>query len=201
MTSIQKLALLGIGLHHLDRELPQDLTQLRARRGELHESALGISRDVQALSHQLHSPKLEYLSLVSAMEGFCREFSERHQVEARFSQGRPESPAARGFTLALPHHAREIEQCEVKYSDVKKFEVKLAGQPDGIRLAVSDSGSGFDVDNGLRGRGIGLISMRERVRLVNGSFSITSKLERGTTVEVEVPLNGREKAAKGASGT
>jgi signal transduction histidine kinase len=47
----------------------------------------------------------------------------------------------------------------VKYSGVKKFEVELAGQPDGIRLAVSYSGSGFDVENGLRGRGIGLISM------------------------------------------
>jgi signal transduction histidine kinase/ABC-type uncharacterized transport system substrate-binding protein len=195
----QQLALLGIGLDQLDKELPRDLTQLRIQTGELHKRALGISSDVQALSHQLHPPKLEYLSLVSAMEGFCREFSERHQVETHFSQKDAPNPLPRDVSLCLFRIMQEGLSNAVKYSGVKQFEVELAGQPDGIRLAVSDSGSGFDVNKVLGGRGIGLVSMRERVRLVNGSISITSKPERGTTIEVEVPLNGRAKAAKSAS--
>jgi DNA-binding NarL/FixJ family response regulator len=65
----------------------------------------------------------------------------------------------------------------------------LCGTTGGIHLTVRDEGAGFDVEQALSGNGIGLISMRERARLVNGTISIESKANCGTTIEVDVPLN------------
>jgi signal transduction histidine kinase/ABC-type uncharacterized transport system substrate-binding protein len=196
----QQLAVLAIGLEQLTKDLPGSMTQLRARTNELQQRAVAISSDVQALSHQLHSSKLEYLSLVTAMEGFCREFSAQHQVEIRFSHTEVPNPLPREISLCLFRIMQEALSNAVKYSGVKCFDMELLGKPEGVQLKVSDRGRGFDVDKVLSGRGIGLISMRERVRLVSGSISITSKPDRGTTVEVEIPLLGRAKAAKRASG-
>jgi len=63
----------------------------------------------------------------------------------------------------------------------------MHGTQDGIRLMVSDSGIGFDWRQAINGRGLGLISMRERLRLVNGELSIQSEPGRGTTVLARVP--------------
>jgi two-component system sensor histidine kinase NreB len=53
---------------------------------------------------------------------------------------------------------------------------------------VKDSGSGFDLQQSIKGRGLGLTSMKERLALVHGQLSIHSELGRGTTVQARVPL-------------
>jgi CheY-like chemotaxis protein len=76
----------------------------------------------------------------------------------------------------------------LKHSGVKSYEVQLYGETGGIHLTVRDRGAGFDLDQALGGHGIGLVSMRERTRLVNGTISIQSKPNCGTTIDVDVPL-------------
>jgi len=76
----------------------------------------------------------------------------------------------------------------LKHSGVRSFEVSLHGTTYGIHLTVRDNGVGFDPDNALKSDGIGIISMRERVRFVNGTISIDSRINGGTTVAVDVPL-------------
>ena len=66
--------------------------------------------------------------------------------------------------------------------------MEVQGTQQGIRLIVSDSGIGFDWRSAINGRGLGLISMRERLRLVNGELSIQSEHGRGTTVLASVPF-------------
>ena len=74
-----------------------------------------------------------------------------------------------------------------KYSRASQFNVQLLGVPGEIRLTVSDDGVGFDVEAIKKGRGLGLISMRERVKLVRGTFSIASKLNEGTEIKIRCP--------------
>ena len=62
------------------------------------------------------------------------------------------------------------------------------GTPDEVHLTVSDFGSGFNVDLAKAGRGLGLISMDERLKILQGTLSIESKPNRGTTVHAFVPL-------------
>ena len=76
----------------------------------------------------------------------------------------------------------------MKHSGVRSFDVHLRSSRGGIHLNVRDGGVGFDVEKMLGGHGLGLISMRERVRFVNGEISILSKPNGGTTIEVDVPL-------------
>ena len=76
----------------------------------------------------------------------------------------------------------------LKHSGVKSFKVQLHGTTYGIHLTVRDDGIGFDPDKALSSDGIGIISMRERVRFVNGTIAIESKPNGGTTISVDVPL-------------
>jgi signal transduction histidine kinase len=69
-----------------------------------------------------------------------------------------------------------------KHSAGKRMEVELREAADEIHLIVTDRGKGFDVEAAIRGRGLGLTSMQERVRLLNGSVKLQSKPMAGTTI-------------------
>jgi signal transduction histidine kinase len=85
-------------------------------------------------------------------------------------------------------------QNAVKHSGVRHFEVRLSGTTGEIALKVSDAGVGFDPEAAMNQRGLGLISMRERIRLVEGVLSITSKHNEGTTIHARVPLISTHKS-------
>jgi signal transduction histidine kinase len=83
---------------------------------------------------------------------------------------------------------QEALQNAVKHSGVRHFRVELSGNAGEIQLTVSDLGVGFDQQDVVKRHGLGLISMRERLHLVNGEFSIKSDPGRGTTLNARVPL-------------
>jgi signal transduction histidine kinase len=89
---------------------------------------------------------------------------------------------------------QEALQNAIKHSADQNFTVEMRGTKEGISLTVSDSGIGFDWQDAINHRGLGLISMRERLRLVNGELSIQSALGRGTTVHARVPLAHTEQS-------
>jgi signal transduction histidine kinase len=76
-----------------------------------------------------------------------------------------------------------------KHSGARHFEVRLWGTPDEIQLTVRDSGAGFDSEAAKESRGLGLISMQERLKLLNGTFLIESQPQRGTTIHARLPLS------------
>ena len=155
---------------------------------ELGRRASEISAVVQSLSHELHSSKLEYLGLASAMKGFCKEFGGKHIVGIDFrSEGGP-SDVAPEISLCLFRVMQKGLHNALKHSGVKFFEVKLLGSPTEIRLTVQDSGKGFEPELAKDTPGLGLVSMQERVRLVKGTISITSRPLSGTEINVRIPL-------------
>jgi PAS domain S-box-containing protein len=81
----QRMAVLTIELDRLDQALPLSVTELRTRFKTVSARALDLAKDVQAMSHRLHSSKLEYLGVVAASDAFCRELSEQQHVEVDFS--------------------------------------------------------------------------------------------------------------------
>jgi signal transduction histidine kinase len=90
--------------------------------------------------------------------------------------------------LSLFRVLQEALHNVMKHSGVKRIEVQLREDSGEIHLIIRDSGKGFDVEAALQGKGLGLTSMRERVRLVNGTIAIESKPMSGTTINVRVPL-------------
>jgi PAS domain S-box-containing protein len=191
----QRLALLAVNLQGLSEKPPPSAVELRRGISNQYEQVSELGRDVQALSHRLYSSKLEYLGLASAAAGFCRELSDRQEVEIDFrSDGIPKN-MPQEISLCLFRVIQEALQNGVKHSRSRHFEVRLNGGLNEIQLSVRDHGMGFDLDEAMRGRGVGLISMQERLKLVGGEFSIESQLQHGTTIQAHVPLSSEIKSA------
>jgi PAS domain S-box-containing protein len=174
----QRLALLSMEIEQAARfsnaspaEIKRNLEEVRTHCGE-------IAGDVQSLSHQLHSSKLDYLGIVSAIRGFCNEFSRQHAVSVEFTENNVPRHVPKDISLCLFRVAQEALHNALKHSGVTEFSVELTATADEILLVVSDSGSGFDVEDAKRDRGLGLVSMQERVHLVNGVLFVESS--RGT---------------------
>jgi PAS domain S-box-containing protein len=185
---VQRLALLTVQLDEVEQDIPDSGSEIRRRIGELRNQTVEITNDVQLLSHQLHSPKLEFLGIVGATKNFCKEFGERQRVEIDFQSHDMPAPLPTDLSLPLFRVLQEALRNAAKHSGEGSFEVKLWGSAEDIQLTVSDRGVGFDLEAATKGTGLGLTSMQERLRLVGGELSINSRLQRGTTIHARVPL-------------
>jgi PAS domain S-box-containing protein len=184
----QRIALLSGMLEGIRENLSDHADDTSTRIKEVHESLNKIGTDIHGMSHRLHSSKLEYLGIVKAAQGFCQELSAQQGVEIDFRQANVPPKLPKEVSLCLFRVLQEALQNAVKYSGVRHFTAELRGNPDEVRLTVSDCGTGFDMDQALARQGLGLISMRERVQMINGDFQIESKRGQGTTVQVRVTL-------------
>ncbi len=194
----QRIALLAVELKNAN----DDAVSTVDMHEHIHHARQRISelgQDIQALSHRLHSSKLEYLGLVSAARSFCAELSEQRRVRIEFKDADMPTTMPKEVSLCLFRVLQEALQNAVKHSGAKNFTVEVRGTTEGISLTVSDSGTGFDWRNAMNRGGLGLISMRERLRLVKGDLSIQSTPGRGTTVSARVP-NGRGEHSEAMAG-
>jgi len=178
----QRLSMLAVELEQLQDD-PSDFPR---RALELRRQTDEISRDVQALSHELHSSKLEYLGVVAGIRSWCREFAERQKIAVDFT-GDVSIVFPPEVGLTLFRVLQEGLHNAVKHSGVKRVEVQIHKHLGEIHLIINDMGNGFDIEM-VQGNGLGLTSMRERVRLVNGTVDIQSKPTSGTTLHVRVPF-------------
>jgi len=188
---VQRVALISAELGRCDERAADAMTGVHDHIRQTLHSLSDLGNDIQALSHRLHSSKLEYLGLVSASQSFCCELSEQRNVRIEFKHSDIPAAVPKEISLCLFRVLQEALQNAVKHSGAQDFSVEIHGSRDGIRLKVSDRGTGFDWRDAVNRRGLGLISMRERVRLVNGEFSIQSKPGHGTTIVAHVPLEAR----------
>jgi PAS domain S-box-containing protein len=186
----QRLAFLAIELEQLQLSA-FNLSDVRHRIGELQKQTSQIATDVQLVSHELHSSRLDYLGIAPAMRGFCQEFGGQQKVEIDFKTHDLPNPISPDISLCLFRVLQEALHNSAKHSGARRFKVRLWGASDEIHLTVSDSGAGFTVEAARETRGLGLISMEERVKFVEGTFSIHSQPKRGTRIHACVPLAAR----------
>jgi PAS domain S-box-containing protein len=192
----QRIALLAVNLERLKGDLPASATAVAHSLDEVGEQVSGLGSDIQALSHRLHSSKLEYLGIAAAASSFCREISETQGVRIDFhSEGVPKK-LPQEIALCFFRVLQEAIQNALKHSGSLDLQVWLRGAPNEIELAVSDSGIGFDPEEAITGRGLGLTSMKERLKLVHGELFVESQPQRGTIVRATVPLDVVAKSAK-----
>jgi PAS domain S-box-containing protein len=190
----QRIALLTVNLDSLKKGPLVSAAESARRIEEVRKQLEDLARDIQALSHTLHSQKLEYLGLGAAAAGFCREFSERHGVEIDFHSESIPRELPREISLCLFRVLQEALQNAIKHSGSRQFQVSLKSEANEIELKVHDLGIGFEPEEAIKGRGLGLTSMKERLKLVDGHLSIDSRPRRGTTIHARVPLNLRMKS-------
>lgn len=195
----QRLAILAVEIEQIEDAPPNSPSELTQQLSLLRERLNEVSTGVQSISHQLHSPQLEYLGLVAAMKSFCKEFSTRQRVEIDFKNDDIPPRLLPEVSLSLFRVLQEALHNAAQHSNVRHYEVRLNYLTNQIQLTVSDRGTGFDAEAAIKKGGLGLVSMRERVRLVNGTFVVNSKPMGGTTIRASVPL-GTEQASPVAVG-
>jgi len=179
----QRLAMLAIDIEEV--ETPPDIQE---QMHELSERTKEITSDIQALSHELHSAKLDYLGIAGGMRSWCSEFGERKGMEIEFNSSELPDPLPPEISLCLFRVLQEALHNASKHSGAKRADVELRVESGEIHLTVSDLGKGFDVAAAMQGRGLGVTSMQERVRLLAGRIVIDSQPLVGTTIQVHVPL-------------
>ncbi len=188
----QKLVLLSIELQQFADGLPDSAAQLRDQIKPMMQRISEISSDTHALSHRLHSSKLETLGLAAAMRGFCRELAEQRDVSIDFMHREVPDSLPPHVSLCLFRVLQEGLSNAVKHSGVRRFNVHLEGVPDQLQLTIRDAGVGFDPSKAMHNDGLGLISMRERIINLKGTISIVSKPQGGTEIQARVPVGTRE---------
>jgi PAS domain S-box-containing protein len=196
----QRIALFAVELEQL-RQSNLALDEVRRRMLDLGRHITEIGIEVQAISHRLHSSKLEILGLVSACRSFCKEVAEQHKVTVDFAADGVPREVPQDVSLCVFRILQESLNNAIKHSGAHHFEVRLSAMSDEIQLTVHDCGAGFDVPAALSGQGLGLISMRERAGLVKGTISITSKPIAGTEITLHVPfaVNRESQTISGAA--
>jgi PAS domain S-box-containing protein len=183
----QRLALVLLGLDRLKQgsagpvELREEIGVASAQIGDL-------VQDIQALSHRLHSSKLDLMGLARAAAGVCAELSDLHGVTIGFEADHITERLPDEISLCLFRVLQEALQNALKHSGSRQVQVSLRGGARQIELTIVDEGVGFD-QRAARTRGLGLTSMRERMKLVDGELSIDSKPGAGTTVSARVPFD------------
>ena len=185
----QRIAMLSVDLDRLQQGIATPDGETSGRVKGLQKRLMDIGIEVQAISHRLHSSKLEYLGLTVACRSFCREMAERHNVEIGFASDNIPPGLPQDVSLCLFRVLQESLYNAIKYSGVRHFEVQLRKLHGEIQLMVRDRGAGFDVEAAMNGHGLGLISIRERASLVKGTASIISTPKNGTDVIVRVPFD------------
>jgi signal transduction histidine kinase len=179
-------ALLSVTLEQT-KQVAVDSDEVRRRFDELRRQILNMSAAVHTLSHELHSSTLRYLDVSNAMRGLCTELSKKQKVEINFSDKDIPGTVPKEISLCLFRVLQEALHNALKHSGVRHFDIELRGTLSALHLTVRDSGFGFDLE-AMKGRGLGLDSMHERLKLVDGELTIDSQPGRGTTIHARVPL-------------
>ncbi len=184
----QRVAVLTIDLDMLNRAVPLPVDDLRDRIRAVADRSRDLARDIQAISYSLHSSKLDYMGIAAAAASFCAEISDRHGIAVEFTHQDMPADVSREAALCLFRVLQEAVTNAVRHAGVQHISAALQAGPDAIGLEVVDAGRGFDLEVASRRGGLGLVSMRERLTLVDGELSISSRPGAGTTVRARVPL-------------
>ena len=189
----QRLAVLAIEAGKLELDLnkmPERNTETVHAVTQIKDQLIKVSEDVHTISRQLHPTILDDLGLVRAIESESAAFMRRNPVEITFRKENVPDAIPDDIALCLYRVVQEGLKNIATHSGAKNCEIFLKGDGHAVCLNVTDGGIGFDPLVVRNMPGLGLSSMRERVQLVQGDFSIRSQPGKGTVVNVCVPLNG-----------
>jgi len=193
----QRIVLIQMSLRHLN-DAATSLMDLRGGIGNATQKLSHLNVDIHRLSHRLHSSKLELLGLSAAATDYCREVAEQHTVQVELRARNAPRDLSPAIALAVFRVLQEAVQNAVKHSGSRRVDVLLNHSSSEVHLTVHDSGRGFDTAEAMKGRGLGLTSIRERIALVGGILSIESRAVLGTTINVRVPLRSDMRSAQQA---
>ncbi len=191
----QRMMALTMSLHSLS-ELPGSAAgEMRTRVGELCGRYIELTGEILSISDRIHA-RLDLLGFRTVARRYCEHLSAEHLAEIDFRDDGVPDHLDNDVALALFRALQEAVTNAMRHSGERQLSVSLEGIDDEIRLAVSDAGVGFDPEAAMKGDGLGLIGMRERLMAVGGDCTISSRRGAGTRILAHVPIRRRDRAAR-----
>jgi signal transduction histidine kinase len=186
----QLVALLSVELELLRQQLPTSAPPVHAQFARLFAHASELGSDLHRLSHELHPARLEHLGLEESIRNVCEEFAGARQIALHLEISDVSAGLDRDAVLCLYRIAQESLHNVVKHSGATRVDITLTAVSGEVVLRVVDDGVGFDPRSAQQKDTLGLVSMRERARLVRGQLTVSSKPGDGTKIEVRLPATG-----------
>ena len=153
---------------------------------ELQKHIDKLGTDIHNLSHELHSSSLQHCGLAVALRDLCDNYADKHGIQVKLTVGGIVSGLSNDISLCLFRVAQEALANALKHSHTQRILVAATQDASSIRLSVKDFGTGFDP--AIQSSGIGLTSMRERLRILDGQLRVSSEPHHGTEIIAELPV-------------
>jgi PAS domain S-box-containing protein len=184
----QHLAVVAIEAGAIEQEFKDLPETVRHRIGGIKNQLIKMSKEVHVISRDLHPSILDDLGLVRAIQTECNSFSSRTGIAIIFNHKHVPDGVSKEIALSVYRIVQEGLSNILKHANTKSAYVFLESSDHNLLLSVRDTGVGFDHKQVRQQASLGLGSIRERARLVNGKSSITSSPGKGTNIEVNIPL-------------
>jgi PAS domain S-box-containing protein len=186
----QQVAALAIGISRLKRQFSNADAVVLEQIAKLQNKTHLLSERIRQVSHELHSSILQHVGLPAALNSYCAEFSDREGIAVALDIGNGIEDVPPEAALCIYRVAQESLRNVARHSGARRAVVTLAGVNGAIELRVADQGVGFDPGQARECRGLGLVSMEERVKLLHGNFLLTTQPGAGTELRAQIPLRG-----------
>jgi signal transduction histidine kinase len=196
----QETARIAVDISHLQRSLGrvQD-ADTQAMLGAIRERTVSLAESLRLVSHDLHPTVLQHLGLVEALKAHCAEVERSHRVQVTLSAPAEAEPLNADAALGLFRIAQEALRNAAAHGHARRASVTLTRKNGELGLTIRDDGIGFDDASVRSSGGLGLVSIEERARLLQGWAVIRSRPSHGTTVDVVVPDSEQANAHTGGS--
>ncbi len=188
----QKMAKLQFDAEVLEQQVPfEDIEAAKQRLRDVGQQAAGISDDLRRVAHQLHPATLDHLGLSIAVKSYTEEFSRSTAIRVKYTSISVPRNIPIEVASGLFRIVQEALRNVAKHASNASIEIVLAGVTGGLSLFIRDNGRGFDLEVARNKGGLGLISIEERVRLLDGKLSIETALGTGVLLVIQCPLASR----------
>lgn len=185
----QRLAVVALEIESIQKTLPES-DPMQKTLHHLNDQVSSLSDSVLHLAYQLHPSILDDLGLVVALKSSIKEFSQWENIAVTFQPRDVPQLLPQDIASCVYRVTQECLRNVAKHAQASQVSVEVRGIEGGLQLVITDNGKGFIPESVLRGtRGLGLIGMKERIRVVQGTFEVKASQGKGTTVTAWIPLS------------
>jgi signal transduction histidine kinase len=186
----QRLAMLSMDLRRMEKDPSKDPDPLRDGIRRVSDSLAAISDDVRQMAYRFHPSILDDLGLLKAVRRLVNEFSDRTGIQSSYVVKEPVGTLPPEMSICVYRVIQECLSNISRHAQASQVEIELICENDGVSLSVRDNGVGFDtIHADQKSEHLGLLSMRERVRMEKGIFELKSVPMHGTQIRVDIPLD------------
>ncbi|MFC5448799.1 sensor histidine kinase [Paenibacillus aestuarii] len=174
--------------------MKQDMSAVKEELVDLKGQVRGGLEEVRKIIFNLRPMALDDLGIVPTLRKYVQDFEEKHKIRTKFNLVGKETRIPSGLEIAIFRLVQEALSNVIKHAKATFVSVELRLEADQVQIYIVDNGVGFDVplieQRIAKGNNFGLLGMRERVELLEGSMVLESAKDSGTKITMLIPFGG-----------